>query len=83
MALLRNELKDPDDEKLLFQLCFLRNDANQCVEVVEDQNIDFSKIRQHIELGESVVITRKARPKVSQHTGLIEDKNELFYVDHI
>jgi hypothetical protein len=44
----------------MFQLLFLKDDENQSVEVEE---IDFRKVKEHLEQGESVFITLKRREK--------------------
>ena len=46
-----------------FQLFFLKNDETQNVEVVELNEIDFEEVKSHIEIGESVFITRKQKQK--------------------
>ena len=52
-----------DEEKPLFQLFFLRNNENQSVEVEEVKEIDFRKVKEYLEQGESVFITLKRRRK--------------------
>ena len=52
-----------DEEKPLFQLFFLRNNENQSVEVEEVKEIDFRKVKEYLEQGESVFITIKRRRK--------------------
>ena len=60
---LRNDM-ETKEEKLLFQLFFLKNDEHQGIEVVEVEKIDFTEVKKHIELGESVFITRKRKKKL-------------------
>jgi hypothetical protein len=42
-----------------FQLFFLKNDETQNVEVIELNEINFEDVKNHLERGESVFITRK------------------------
>jgi hypothetical protein len=71
-----------------FQVLFLRNDANQDVEVHEVKQVDFLTIQERLEQGESVFITSKNSQKVSppkQKTRLPKSmKTKLvtaFYID--
>ncbi|MCW4053013.1 MAG: hypothetical protein NWE78_07395 [Candidatus Bathyarchaeota archaeon] len=52
------------EEDPLFQLFFLKDDQDQSVEVEEVEEIDFTEVKKHIELGESVFITRKRKKKL-------------------
>lgn len=61
-----------DKQKPLFQIFFLRNNENQSVEVHEVEEIDFRKVKEHVEQGESVFITFKRKQKVEPK--LIERK---------
>ena len=54
----------------MFQLLFLKNDENQSVEVEEVEKIDFRKVKEHLEQGESVFITTKRKEKAE--TRLVE-----------
>jgi hypothetical protein len=72
-----------DEEKPLFQLFFLRNNENQSVEVEEVEEIDFRKIKTHLERGESVFITLKRREKLETSLVAREDAAEPWYFDHI
>jgi hypothetical protein len=47
-----------------FQVVFLRNDCSQEVEVHEAEQVDFLKIQDHLERGESVFITSKNSQKL-------------------
>ena len=47
-----------------FQVMFLRNDCSQEVEVHEAEKINFLKIQEHLERGESVFITSKNSQKL-------------------
>jgi len=47
----------------LFQLFFLKNDQNKSVAVAELDEIDFEEVKSHLEIGESVFITRKQKQK--------------------
>ena len=60
--MLRSNLQTNED-KSMFQLLFLKDDENQSVEVEEVEEIDFRKVKEHLEQGESVFITPKRREK--------------------
>ena len=55
-----------DEEKPLFQLFFLRNNEDQSVEVEEVEEIDFRKVKERLEEGESVFIAPKRKEKVER-----------------
>ncbi len=63
MKMLRS-IVERGNEKPVFQLFFLKNDEHQGVEVVEVEKIDFTKVKESLERGESVFITRKCKPKL-------------------
>jgi hypothetical protein len=71
------------EQKPLFQLFFLRNNENQSVIVEEVDEIDYSKVKERLEQGDSIFITHKFKEKVG--TSLIEqDKEaELLFFPHI
>ena len=79
---LRNVMKD-DEEKLLFQLFFLKDDEDQSIEVVEVEEIDFTEVEKHIEQGESVFITRKRKQKLNPNLISSEEAEEPWYFSHI
>jgi hypothetical protein len=74
---------ETSEEKLLFQLFFLKNDENQSVEVVEVEEIDFAEVKRHIEQGESVFITRKRKQKLDPNQFTSEEVSEPWYFSHI
>jgi len=67
--MLRSNLQVTND-KSMFQLLFLKDDENQSVEVEEVEEIDFRKVKEHLEQGESVFITPKRKEKAE--TRLVE-----------
>ena len=71
------------EKKPLFQLFFLRNNEDQSVEVEEVEEIDFRKVKEHLEHGESVFITLKRKDKFE--AGLVEgeDAAETWYFTHV
>ncbi len=69
--------------KLLFQLFFLRDDENQSVEVEEVEEIDFNRVKKHLEKGESVFITRKRKQKLNMSLVAREDAAEPWYFSRI
>jgi len=72
-----------DEEKLLFQLFFLRNNKNQSVKVEEVEEIDFEEVKKHLEQGESVFITRKRKQKLNTTLVAREDAAEPWYLSRI
>jgi len=53
------------EEKILFQLFFLKDDEEQSVEVVEVEEIDFREVKRRLKQGESVFITCKRMEKLN------------------
>jgi len=72
-----------NEEKLLFQLLFLKNDEKQSVEVEEVEKIDFTEVKKHIEQGESVFITCKRKQKWNPNLIASEESTEPWYFTHI
>jgi hypothetical protein len=72
-----------DEEKPLFQLFFLRNNEDQSVEVEEVKEIDFRKVKEHLEQGESVFITLKRKEKVEKSLVEWENAAEAWYFTHL
>lgn len=74
-----------------FQVMFLRNDCSQEVEVHEAEQVDFLKIQEHLERGESVFITSKnsqklkaAREKdVKKVKSKTKSRRQAFYFSHL
>jgi len=64
----------------MFQLLFLKDDENQCVEVEE---IDFRKVKEHFEQGESIFITPKRKEKVETRLVKGEAAAEPWYFTRI
>jgi len=61
-------LKEPFQVKCqkqrTFQSLFLSNDKSQEVQVLEDEQIDFAKVQEHLKNGGSVFITSKNSQKL-------------------
>jgi len=76
--ILRNTM-EVDEEKLLFQLFFLKNDDDLSVEVEEVQKIDFKEVEMHLKQGESVFITRKRKQEFNTISVAMEDAAEPWY----
>jgi hypothetical protein len=68
--------KDVDENrgKLLFQLFFLKDNENQSVEIEEVEEIDFRGVKERLEQGESVFITRKCKQKLNSNVIVSEKK---------
>jgi hypothetical protein len=74
-----------------FQVVFLRNDCSQEVEVHEAEQVDFLKIQEHLERGESVFITSKNSQKLKaareKDVRKVESKTnprgQAFYFNHL
>jgi len=74
---------DKNGEKLLFQLFFLKDNEDQNVEVKEVEEIDFRKVKEHLEKGESVFITLKRKEKVETRLVKEEALAEPWYLTRI
>jgi hypothetical protein len=80
-----------EEKPQTFQVVFLRNDCNQEVEVHEAKQVDFLKIKEHLERGESVFITSKNSQKLKapreKDVGKVESKTnrrgQAFYFNHL
>jgi hypothetical protein len=72
-----------NEEKPLFQLFFLKDDEDQSIKVEEVEEIDFRKIKKHLEKGESVFITRKRKQKLNTTLVAREDVAEPWYLSRI
>ncbi|MCW3999663.1 MAG: hypothetical protein NWE93_05445 [Candidatus Bathyarchaeota archaeon] len=48
----------------IYQVLLLDNDSSQNVEVHEAENVDFSKVKMHLQSGGSVFITSRATQKL-------------------
>jgi len=74
-----------------FQVVFLRNDRSQEVEVHEAEQVDFLKIQEHLERGESVFITSKNSQKlkaprekdVKKVESKTNSRGQIFYFNHL
>ena len=87
------ELIDVKTEKTqTFQVMFLRNDADQEVEVHEAEKVDFLRIHEHLQQGGSVFITSKCSQKLSRPKPKQERASRkrsamrtvtAFYFDHV
>jgi len=77
----------------VFQALFLKNDKSQDVEVLEDVQIDFGKIQEHLQNGGSIFITSKSsqklklnRPRKSKQQ--FKNRRNMktvtaYYIDHL
>ena len=64
------------EENSLFHLFFLKNDEDLSVEVEEVQEVDFIAVRNRLELGESVFISKKSQKHLHSKEIYSEDRNE-------
>ncbi len=58
-----NEIIEALEQKPLFHVLFLKNDAEKSVRIDEVEDIDFDEIKTHLERGESIFITRREKPE--------------------
>jgi hypothetical protein len=75
----------------IFQVMLLDNDANEEVEVHENETVDFLRIQEHLRNGGSVFITSKSSQKIvlptvkkkalRKNSGNV--KVTAFYFDHV
>ncbi len=74
---------EANKERPVFQLFFLKDDEEQSVEVKEVEEIDFGNVKERVEQGESVFITRIRKQKLK--TSLFEEESvaEQWYFTHI
>jgi hypothetical protein len=83
------EVKKPDP--LVFQVMLLDNDANEEVEVHENETVDFLMIQEHLRRGGSVFITSKDSQKIAMPMAKKKEprknrgsvKVTAFYFDHV
>jgi hypothetical protein len=80
--LISRNVLETDKDKPLFQLLFLRNDENQTVMVEEVEEINFGKVKERLEQGDSVFITLKPR-KVEKNLAEMEYSAETWYFTNI
>jgi hypothetical protein len=59
------------EERPFFQVLFLKDDKGNSVEVEETEEVDFEEVKNRLEHGEAVFITRKVgrKPKVFFSSG--------------
>jgi hypothetical protein len=81
--LISRNVLETDKDKPLFQLLFLRNDENQTVMVEEVEEINFGKVKERLEQGDSVFITLKPRKKVEKNLAEMEYSAETWYFTNI
>jgi len=65
-----------------FQLFFLKDDANESVEMVEVEAIDFKEVAQRLHEGDSVFITHKRTKKLDPRSHSEEPTREPWYFTH-
>ncbi len=80
-------------EHRVFQAIFLKNNKSEEVKVVEDEQIDFTKVQQHLKSGGSIFITSKNSQKLklkipneSKNRHKNRSKIDMFatvFVDHL
>jgi len=80
--MLRNVIQG-DEERPVFQLFFLKDNEDQNVEVKEVEEIDFRKVKEHLEKGESVFITCKRKQKLNMSPVAREDAAKPLYFTHL
>ena len=72
-----------NEQNLAFQLFFLLNNENQDIEVVEVKEIDFTEVKNRLEKGESVFITRKRKQKLEPILVANEETVDPWYFTHL
>ena len=58
-----NEIIEALEQKPLFHVLFIKNDAEKSVRINEVEDIDLDEIKTHLERGESIFITRGEKPE--------------------
>ena len=66
--MLRELLRADDQKECTFQTMLLKNDASREVEILEDREVDFGIIQEHLRQGDSVFITSKPAQKLTMPT---------------
>ncbi|MBE0513272.1 hypothetical protein IBX38_09510 [Candidatus Bathyarchaeota archaeon] len=82
-TLLKIDPVESNRENSVFQLFFLLNNENQDIEVVEVEEIDFTEVKNRLEKGESVFITRKRKQKSEPILVASEETVEPWYFTHL
>jgi hypothetical protein len=54
-----------EEKTCTFQVMLLRNDKSKAVEVHEETEVDFPRIQEHLQHGDSVFITSKPSQKIA------------------
>lgn len=62
-------IKVKKNKPRVFQVLLLDNDENEEVEVEEAEQVDFSRVEEHLEHGGSVFITSKRSQKITSPRG--------------
>lgn len=70
-------------DRLTFQIFFLKDDGNQGVVVEEVSKIDFEKVKNRLEKGESVFIAPKRQGELRTSPAAKDDFEEPWYFTHI
>jgi hypothetical protein len=81
--LLKIDPVESNRENSIFQLFFLLNNENQDIEVVDVEEIDFTEVKNRLEKGESVFITRKRKQKSEPILVASEETVEPWYFTHL
>jgi len=64
-------------------ILFFKKDENQHVETVKVEDINFEKMIQHLNQGESILITRKCTSKEKPALNVDEEMSKPWYFTHI
>jgi hypothetical protein len=70
-------------ENSAFQLFFLPKNKKQDIEVIEVDEIDFIEVKNRLEKGESIFITRKRKQELEPILVASEEKVEPWYFTHL
>jgi len=70
-------------EKLSFELLFVKDDVYQSVEVEEAEIINFEKMEERLEKGESVFIITKRKQHFKTSQTSRKDAAEPWYITHV
>jgi len=80
--MLRNNIQ-VNEERPVFQLFFLKDDEDQSVDVEEVEKVDFKEVKERLEQGESVFITRKGKQKLNRSLVAREDAAKPLFFTHL
>jgi hypothetical protein len=81
--LISRKLVENNEEKPLFRLFTLKNDETQNVILEEVEKIDYGEVKQRVEQGDSIFITRGRKEKGKMNFAKRDKTAEILYLPQI